>query len=109
MNTTFERRIFNHHFAEPEPDPDAGLHRLIAKHDRMVADGDRRAEGLFWELICRDAQTVAGHDAKVAMVAGSEFAAANPVAAAFRLGHEAGRLGLNRPVPGFLMREVDHD
>jgi hypothetical protein len=96
--------MFDHHFAEPAPDPDAGLFRLIAKYHRLAADNDRRAEALFWELICRDAQTVAGFDAKASMVRGSKFAGPhNLVALAFRLGHEAGKLGLSRTVPGFLM------
>jgi hypothetical protein len=91
--------------AEPAPDPDLALHRLIAKHGRMVSDGDHlKAKTLMWELLHRDAQTIAGHQGKLQMISRCQFEAADMVHIAWRLGVEAGRLGLSSSMPGFLTR-----
>jgi hypothetical protein len=92
--------VFQHH--EPAPDPDQALLRLIDKHARMTAANDKRAEALFWEVIHRDAMTAAGHAAKLAMVAAANIADSEMTAIAWKLGHEAGRLGVTLPMPKFL-------
>jgi hypothetical protein len=82
------------------PNPDAALFRLIAKRDRLLADGaEMKARGLFWELVHRNARTAEGHRAKIKMVATTEIDACDVPALLWALGTEAGRLGINTSMP----------
>jgi hypothetical protein len=108
--------------------PDAALLKLIAKHDDVSSEALRldeesiiagrrgeaarsaelsarsdkffnRGEALFWELVFRKPATAEGHAAKVKMIAASSFDAEDLIAVAWRLGWEAGKLGLSSTMP----------
>jgi len=111
-----------------EKNPDAALLKLIAKYDDLSSEALRldeesitaqrigelskakeltarydktfnKACALHWELLTRDAITADGHAAKVRMIVSSSFDPEDLIAIAWRLGHEAGRLGLTRTMP----------
>jgi hypothetical protein len=111
-----------------EKNPDAALLKLIAKYEHLSDESAKldeestiahrtgellrakqlsskcdetfnKASALFWELIHRDALTLAGHGLKIKMVASSEFDSDDLVGIAWALGHEAGRLGLGSRMP----------
>jgi hypothetical protein len=109
--------------------PDTALLRLIAKHDELsneaikldeesIMAGRRgeaassaelsarsdkafnRASALFGELVFRKPATAAGHAAKIQMIASSgSFDPEDLISVVWRLGHEAGKLGLSNTMP----------